>query len=135
MRYNGQCDGKHLAGLSRLAASFRCAFIGWGQAWRTQPNLRIHFLFVLVITGLGIYLGLSAGHWAILALTYTIVMVTEMLNTSLEVLTDLVSPEYHPLAGRVKDVAAGAVLAAAIGAVVVGIFVLGPPLLVRLGWL
>ena len=59
-------------------------------------------------------------------------LAVELLNSALEALTDLVSPEHHPLAGQAKDLAAGAVLVTAIGAVVVGLLILGPPLWVRI---
>jgi diacylglycerol kinase len=68
-----------------------------------------------------------------LVLTIGIVLVTEIFNTAAEVLVDLVSPDYHPLAKQVKDLAAGAVLLSAMMAVVVGLLILTPPLLSRLG--
>ena len=117
---------------SDLRASFHCAFAGLAESWRSQRNVRIHLGFVLAVTALGVYLRLAASQWAILALTYTVVLVAELLNTALEALTDLFSPSYHPLARRAKDVAAGAVLVAALGAVAVGLLTLGPPLLRRL---
>jgi len=71
--------------------------------------------------------------WASLTLTIGSVLVAELLNTAAETLVDLVSPEYHPLAKRAKDMMAGAVLVMAITSVVVGLCVLGPPLWTRLG--
>jgi diacylglycerol kinase (ATP) len=67
--------------------------------------------------------------WCWMTLAIIGVWLAEALNTAIEFLTDLVSPEFHPLAGKAKDVAAGAVLIAAIGAVVIGMFVFGPHLL------
>jgi len=95
---------------------------------RGQRNLRIHLAFVVAITVLALYLQVSLTQWAILALTYSLVMAAELLNSALEALTDLVSPKYHPLARQAKDLAAGAVLVTAIGAVAVGLLILGPPL-------
>jgi diacylglycerol kinase (ATP) len=63
------------------------------------------------------------------ALRYALIRIAETLNTAVERLTDLVSPEYHPLAGKVKDVAAGAVLVAMLAAVSIGLVVFGPRLL------
>jgi diacylglycerol kinase len=60
--------------------------------------------------------------------------VAEMLNTVIEAIVDLIVEQHHPLAKRAKDVAAGAVLATAITSVAVGLLILGPPLLARLGW-
>ena len=67
-------------------------------------------------------------HQALVALAIGAVWSAELLNTAVEALTDLVSPEYHALAGKAKDVAAGAVLVVAAGALVVGLLVFGPPL-------
>jgi len=120
-------------GWPRLVASFRCAFAGLADAWRCQQNLRIHAAFILAITGLGAFLRLDLLRWAILVLTYSLVLAAELLNSGLEALTDLASPEYHPLARRAKDTAAAGVLVAAIGAIIVGLLVLGPPLWARLG--
>ncbi len=115
-------------GWPRLVEGFRCAFRGLGEAWRCQQNLRIHVLIALAASALAGFLGLGATQWAILVLTYSVVLATELLNSALEALTDLVSPGYHPLARQAKDVAAGAVVVTAIGAVAIGLLLLGPPL-------
>ncbi len=111
---------------------FRCALHGWLEAWRLQPHVRVHVAFVVGVTALGLYLGIDALRWAILALTFSLVLAAELLNSALEALTDLVQPAHHPLAGRAKDLAAGAVLVTAAGAVAVGLLILGPPLWARL---
>lgn len=99
---------------------------------REQRNVRIHAVVTFAVVGLGLWLRISFLDWAVLVLTIGFVLVSEMANTALEVLVDLVSPEYHPLAGIVKDVAAGTVLLTAIISVIVGLLVLGPPLWERL---
>ena len=76
---------------------------------------------------------LDAVRWAVLVLTISLVFFAEMVNTVVEAIVDLVTPEYHPLAKVAKDVSAGAVLVTAMAAVVVGLLILGPPLLARLG--
>jgi diacylglycerol kinase len=81
-----------------------------------------------VVTVVGVWLRLSAERWAIIVLTSGLVLVSEMANTVIENLVDLVCPEYHPLAKVVKDVMAGAVVLAAVIAVIVGLLILGPPL-------
>jgi len=111
-----------------IVESFRFAFSGLWYALRTQRNTRIHLLIAAAVVALGLWLGLSPTQWAVLALTVGFVLVGEMLNTVAEVLVNLVSPGYHPLAKVVKDVTAGAVLLAAIISVIVGLLVLGPPL-------
>jgi len=111
-----------------IVESFRFAFSGLWYALRTQRNTRIHLSIAVGAVVLGLWLALSPTQWAVLVLTIGFVLVSEMLNTVAEVLVDLVSPGYHPLAKVVKDVTAGAVLLAAIISVIVGLLVLGPPL-------
>lgn len=111
-----------------LLKSFRFAFVGLWYALRTQRNMRIHLSIAAGVIALGLWLGLSYTQWAVLALTIGFVLVGEMLNTVVETLMDLVSPDYHPLAKIVKDVTAAAVLLGAIISVIVGLLILGPPL-------
>ena len=96
---------------------------------QSQHNARIHAAATVLVVATGVLARLSAIEWALIALAIAGVWTAEALNTTIEFLTDLVSPEFHPLAGKVKDVAAGGVLAAAIGATVVGGFVFGPHVL------
>ncbi|MFN2285424.1 MAG: diacylglycerol kinase family protein [Anaerolineae bacterium] len=112
---------------------FKNAGEGLLHAIRTQRNFRIHLVATVLVVIMGMWLGLPGTSWAILVLMIGMVLVTEMMNTAAEALVDLASPDYHPLAKLVKDVAAGAVLVIAITSVVIGLIVLGPPLLVRLG--
>ena len=108
--------------------SFRFAFAGIWHTFRTQRNAKIHTGITLAVLLLGGWLRISAGDWAILALTIGVVFAAEILNTAVEALVDLVSPEYHDLAKVAKDAAAGAVMALAIAAIAVGLLVLGVPL-------
>jgi diacylglycerol kinase len=119
---------------STLLESFRFAFAGLGNTLRTQRNARIHVSIAVVVLVLGAVLGLEAIEWAVIALTVGFVFVAELFNTVVEAVVDLVTEEYHPLAKQAKDVAAGAVLVSALAAVAVGILVLGPPLLAKIGW-
>ncbi len=114
-----------------LLESFRIAFSGLWYALRTQRNTRIHLSIASAAIALGLWLGLSPDQWALLTLTISFVLVSEMLNTTMETFVDLVSPDYHPLAKIVKDVVAGTVLLTAITSVIVGLLVLGPPLWAR----
>ena len=117
-----------------LVESFRYAFAGIWHTFKTQRNARIHLSIAIAVIVVGIILDLKPGEWAIIGLTIGFVFIAEMLNTVIEAMIDLVTEEYHPLAKQAKDVAAGAVLVAAITAVVIGLLILGPPLLARLGW-
>ncbi len=111
-----------------IRESFRFASSGLWYALRTQRNVRIHLIIAAGVVALGLWLDLSPTRWAVLVLTIGFVLASEMLNTVVEALVDLVSPGYHPLAKMVKDVTAGAVLLASIISVIVGLLVLGPPL-------
>jgi diacylglycerol kinase (ATP) len=117
--------------LLRTARSFRYALAGLRYLARTQPNFRVHLLVTVAALGMGVILGVSAIELAALLLTIGLVLVAEALNTALEAVVDLASPGVHPLARIAKDTAAAAVLIAAIVAVLVGIAVLGPRLLIR----
>ena len=112
----------------RRVASFGHAFRGVGSALRSEVHLRFHAAATVVVLGLGLYCGLGRLEWALVALAVAGVWTAELVNTAIEALTDLASPDFHPLAGKAKDVAAGAVLLAAAGAVVVGVLVFGPHL-------
>lgn len=107
-----------------LAASFRYAFAGLAAGWRSQPNFRIHVVLALVVVAGGALARISAAGWAIVALAIGLVLAAELFNTAVEAVVDLVSPDDHPLAKRAKDVAAAAVLVAALAAVVAGAAVL-----------
>lgn len=106
--------------------SFYYAGRGLAELLRTQPNARIHAFGAGVAIGLGAWLDVSRGEWIAIAGCIAAVFAAEAFNTALEYLTDLVSPDYHPLAGKAKDVAAAAVLVVAIGAAVVGALIFVP---------
>jgi diacylglycerol kinase len=115
--------------------SFRFAFAGLAYALRTQPNTWIHLGVTLAVVGLGAWLRIDGLRWVALVIVIGLVWAAELFNTALEALTDLASPDLHPNAKVAKDTAAAAVLLAALTAVIVGLLVLGPPLMERLGWL
>jgi len=115
--------------LSARLRSFGHAIRGLKQLVQTQHNARIHAVATLLVITAAALFGISPVEWSLVALAIVCVWVTEALNTAVELLVDLVSPEHHPLAGKAKDVAAGAVLVAAIGSVIVGVIVFGPYLL------
>lgn len=109
--------------------SFSHAFAGIVILLRSQHNAWIHAAATVIVSVMGVWLRLSATEWCLIVLAVTLVWMAEALNTAVEFLADVVSPEFHPLVKCAKDVAAGAVLIAATGAVVIGVLVLGPPLL------
>jgi len=107
-------------------SSFRHA--GRGVLWllRSQRNTRIHLLVALLVVIQGFVLNVARGDWLWLIAAMFLVFVAEAINTAIELLGDAVSTEYDPLVGKAKDVAAGAVLLAAIGATLIGILVFIP---------
>jgi diacylglycerol kinase (ATP) len=113
----------------RLIRSFGYAFRGVGMMLRQQENARIHAVATILAVVLGILVELHRGEWCAIVLAIGLVWTAEGMNTAIEALTDLVSPNEHPLAGRAKDIAAGAVLCAAVTAVVIGLIVFLPRLI------
>ena len=112
--------------------SFKYAFQGWWFVLQTQHNAWIHAVASVVVVPLALWLGVSRLELAVIFLAITAVWVGEFLNTAIEAVVDMASPEFHPLAKVAKDVAAAAVLLAAIAAVLIGLLILGPPLVSRI---
>jgi diacylglycerol kinase len=119
---------------SRIA-SFRYAFQGWLHVLQTQHNVWIHSVIATIVFILGLWLGLPPRDWAVIILTVAMVFAAEFLNTAIEAVVDLASPDRHPLAKIGKDVGAAAVLVAALAAVLIGLLLLGPPLWLKINLL
>ena len=92
----------------------------------SQHNAWIHAAATVVVAIAGVWFRLSWSEWCWIVLAVVSVWTAEALNTAFEFLTDVASPNFHPIAGKAKDVAAGAVLLSAIGAVIIGLLVFGP---------
>ena len=112
--------------------SFRHAFSGLWYVLRTQRNAWIHAAITIAIVVLGFWLGLDRYDWTLITIAICFVWLAEIINTALEAITDLASPEQHPLARVGKDVGAGAVLLASLTAVILGLLILLPRLLEKL---
>ena len=108
--------------------SFRNAFTGWWFVIRTQRNAWIHTVASILVTIIAFWLHIPLSDWALVILAIAMVWTAEFLNTALEAVVDLASPEHHDLARIGKDVGAAAVLIAAASSALVGLIVLGPPL-------
>ena len=108
--------------------SFKAALHGAWHTLTTQPNAWIELTAVAVVTSTGWWLGLTAIEWALLALTFCLILALEAVNTAVEATIDLVSPHYHPLAKIAKDAAAGAWVFAVLGSLGVATAILGPRL-------
>lgn len=101
---------------------------------RHQTNAWVHLAATALLVGLGIWLEVNRIEICFLIVAAGLVWSMEAINTSIELLADALHPEQHPLVGRAKDAAAGAVLLAAVTAALVGVIVLLPPLLARFGF-
>ena len=111
-----------------FSQSLRHACAGVLFTIRTQRNARIHVVAGLLVLGLAAWLKLPLIQVSMLVLTIGAVLAGETINTTVEAIVDLLSPEWHERAKVAKDVSAGGVLVLSLTAVVVGILVLGPPL-------
>ena len=111
--------------------SFRYAFAGLWVLLKTQRNAQIHLLATILVVGIGCFFGIQRDEWCWLIIAIMSVWVAEAFNTALEFLADALHPEHHPLVGKAKDLAAGAVLLAAIGSLLIGVLILGPYLIPR----
>jgi diacylglycerol kinase (ATP) len=115
--------------MKKLIKSFGYAFKGIAYATKTQLNFRIHLTATVVAVLMGFWLHITTGEWQWVALSITLVLVTEIFNTMIETLTDFVSPGYHEKAGHIKDMSAGAVVIAAAFALMTGLIIFLPKLL------
>jgi diacylglycerol kinase len=116
-----------------LRQSFRHALEGLGYVICCERNARIHLAAAILAVALGLWLGLGLTQWAVITIAIALVFAGEMLNTVVELTIDVLTPHQNAHAKHVKDVAAGAILVNALAAVVIGLLVLGPPLLRKLG--
>jgi diacylglycerol kinase (ATP) len=111
------------------AKSFAHAGRGIKVFVASTHNAWIHIAVSVLVIVLGVYLGITRPDWILLIFAMGFVLVSEAFNTALEIDIDLTSPEYHPYAKDVKDVAAGAVLISAMTAALVGLLVFAPKVL------
>jgi diacylglycerol kinase (ATP) len=115
--------------MKRRLRSILCAFRGLHALFREQPNAWIHLIAALGVIIAGILCHLSAIEWGVIIFAIGLVFSAELFNSAIEELVNKVSPEFHPLAGKIKDLAAGAVLVAAITAAIIGLIVFLPKFL------
>lgn len=116
-----------------LKDAFGFAFEGIAYTVRTQHNMRIHLVIALCVLVISLLLRLMPLEWAIILICIGLVLVTEMLNTAIEAIIDLVSPEYHPYAKIAKDIGAGMVVVFSALAAIIGCIVFAMAILRILG--
>ena len=115
--------------------SIRCALTGIWVMLSSQHNARIHAAATVVVLLVGLYFGLTRSEWCWIVIAIVSVWTAEALNTAFEFLTDVASPQFHPIAAKAKDVAAGAVLITAVGSMIIGLLILGPYVLRAIGFM
>lgn len=105
----------------------------FGYAWKgicccvgREQNLSFHLIAAVIVIIAGFCFGISRVEWMVVTGCIGLVIAAELFNSAIEKLVDLVSPDYHPVAGRVKDIAAGAVLICAITAATIGVIIFWP---------
>lgn len=113
----------------RYRESFRYAYWGVKTAFKEERNMRTHVLAGLFVLGISLFLDLSRNEWLWMLLVSYLVFVMELINTVVENVVDLVTEEYHPIAKKVKDMAAAVVLVTASFAAVIGVLILLPKIL------
>ncbi|MFL0505071.1 diacylglycerol kinase family protein [Ureibacillus sp. 179-F W5.1 NHS] len=109
----------------KLIKSFGYALVGICTSLKEQ-NMRIHLFSAVIVVIAGVLTGISITEWFVLIITIALVIGSEMINTAIEAVVNLASPEYHPLAKQAKDVAAGAVLVFAVASVIIGLLIFLP---------
>lgn len=117
-----------------LKRSFLFAMQGFRIAVMTERNIKLMLGGALFAIVMGIILRIDAVSWACVVICIGCVLVTELLNTSIETIVDLVSPEFHPLAGRAKDVAAAASWTMSLAAAIAGVIIYIRAFLILMGW-
>lgn len=116
----------------RQLNSFKYALKGIAYVFINESNMHIHLLAAVAVVAVGIFLDINNIEWCLVIICIGTVMAAEMINTAIELSIDLLHPDKHPIAGRVKDVAAGAVMLCAIVSVVVACFVFLPKVVLLL---
>jgi len=109
--------------VKKFLDSFRYAWRGVWVVFAGERNMRVHGVIAVLVVALGFYYRITSEEWIAILLCIGLVLVLEILNTAIETLVDLVQPEHDPLAGKVKDIAAGAVLVGTMVAAAIGVVV------------
>ena len=115
--------------MNKFLNGFYFARKGISYSFSTQLNFRIHCLIALFVMNAGFYFTLNTFEWLWIIAATALVVMAELFNTTIETLVDLVSPEFNPKAGLVKDISAAAVLIAAFMALLIGVLIFLPKII------
>lgn len=115
--------------IRRLINSFKYAFRGIGHAYKYEQNFKVHSIFIIIVILTSIVLKISKAEWLFIIIIIGLVIATELINTALEALVDLVTSEYKELAKVAKDTASAAVLILALTSVIIGLVIFLPKII------
>ncbi|MEW9107791.1 MAG: diacylglycerol kinase family protein [Cytobacillus gottheilii] len=130
---NSASKGKKHKWIKAVAKSFSYAAEGLVSAAKTERNLKIHLAVMPLITVSGFIFSISKAEWLVVIIVIGGMIALELMNTAVERVVDLVTDQYHPLAKQAKDIAAAAVLVYAITAIVIGVIIFLPKIIVSMG--
>jgi diacylglycerol kinase (ATP) len=116
--------------MNKRIKSFGYAIKGIRLAVQSEINMRIHVFVMILVVFCGIFFNISVNEWLLCLLCFALVISTEMLNTSIEKIVNMISPQRNQIAGEIKDIAAGAVFVNAIVSVIIGLFIFIPKLFI-----
>jgi len=116
-------------GIKRVINSFKYSFQGLEYAYKYEQSMLLHAIAVIIVVTFGIIFDIDKVEWLFCVLFMGLVMATELINTSLEAVVDLVSPNIHPLAKIAKDTASAAVFIFSLAAAVSGVIIFAPKIL------
>lgn len=115
-----------LTKINKTRRSFGYAFKGILQVFIYENNAHVHLVATILVVMAGLFFDVTRAEWLWIILAIALVWITESINTAIEKMVDFISPTYHPVAGKIKDIAAGAVLIAAVAAFIIGLFIFTP---------
>lgn len=115
--------------MKKIRNSFKYAIEGIWTSFKTERNMKIHIFIMILVIIAGIILKINKSEWIICIILFAIVIGSELFNTSIEAIVDMVMPEKNEKAKIAKDVSAGAVLVVAIGAAIIGLVIFVPRIL------
>ena len=120
-------------GIKRLIKSFSYALDGLKYAFKYEQNLTVHLFATILVIIAGIFFKISVTEWLVLALIIGLVIATELINTSIEATIDLITDQINPLAKVAKDTAAAAVLIFGLTAIIIGVIIFVPKIIILIG--
>lgn len=109
-----------------MLSSLNCAFLGIKNCYKNEFNFRVHLFLMVTVFLLSAYFSISKVEWTSIILCCLAVIVTEIINTAVENICDLISKDFHPLIKNIKDISAAAVLISAIGSCIIGCIIFLP---------